>query len=115
AQRALFACRRMVNTTARAEAHHIQHFVVLPRNGIGLGNAERARSLRRLPQRGKRRRLMDQIELRIILSEELVHELLWHALAPEAFVITDQLNKALQQQNVQQVPLEEYQLSGISV
>jgi hypothetical protein len=58
---------------------------------------------------------MDQIELRIIVTEELVHELLWHALAPDTIVITDKLNTALQQQNIQQVPLEEYTLSGISV
>lgn len=58
---------------------------------------------------------MDQIELRIIVTEELVHELLWHALAPDTIVITDKLNTALQQQNIQQVPLEEYTLNGISV
>jgi hypothetical protein len=59
---------------------------------------------------------MDTVELRIALTDELVRELLWHALVPEALVMTGALNKAIeQQQDMQSVPLDGYTLSGISV
>jgi hypothetical protein len=59
---------------------------------------------------------MDTVELRIAMTEELVRELLWHALAPGALVMTGALNKALkQQQAMRGVALDGYTLSGISV
>jgi hypothetical protein len=41
---------------------------------------------------------MDTIELRIDLTEELVRELLWRALAPEGIVMTSTLSDAIAQQ-----------------
>jgi hypothetical protein len=59
---------------------------------------------------------MDTVELRIAMTEELVRELLWHALAPEALVMTGALNKAIEQQlALRGVALDGYTLSGISV
>jgi hypothetical protein len=59
---------------------------------------------------------MDTLELRIALTEELVRELLWHALVPEALVKTGALNKALEkQQDMQSVSLNGYTLNRISV
>ena len=59
---------------------------------------------------------MDTIELRIALSEEIVRELLWQVLQPEALVITKALNDAItQQQTLRGISLEGYALSGISV
>jgi hypothetical protein len=59
---------------------------------------------------------MDTVELRIAMSEELVRELLWHALVPEGLVMTGALNKAIkQQQAMRGVSLDGYALSGISV
>lgn len=58
----------------------------------------------------------DTIELRIALSEEMMIELLWHALAPDALVFTSALNDAIaQQQAMRGVSLDGYALSGISV
>jgi hypothetical protein len=58
----------------------------------------------------------DTIELRIALTEELVRELLWHALAPGALVFTNALNDAIaQQQAIRGISLDGYALSGISV
>ena len=59
---------------------------------------------------------MDTIELRIEMTEELVRELLWQALAPEAIVMTSTLSDAIaQQQAIRGVSLDGYQLAGISV
>ena len=59
---------------------------------------------------------MDTIELRINLTEELVRELLWRALAPEGIVMTSTLSGAIaQQEALRDVTLDGYQLAGISV
>jgi hypothetical protein len=59
---------------------------------------------------------MDTLELRIMMTEEIVRELLWLALAPEALVITGALNDAIaQQQAMRGISLDGYTLSGISV
>lgn len=59
---------------------------------------------------------MDTIELRIALTEEMVRELLWHALAPEALVINSALNDAIEEQrSMRAVSLDGYTLSGISI
>jgi hypothetical protein len=59
---------------------------------------------------------MDTIELRIALTEEMVRELLWQVLVPEALVITQALNDAIAQQlDLRGISLEGYTLSGISV
>jgi hypothetical protein len=59
---------------------------------------------------------MDTIELRIALTEEIVRELLWQALVPEALVITKALNDAIaQQQDLRGFSLDGYALSGISI
>jgi hypothetical protein len=58
----------------------------------------------------------DTIELRIALTEEMMVELLWHALTPNALVFTSALNNAIaQQQAIRGVSLDGYALSGISV
>jgi hypothetical protein len=58
----------------------------------------------------------DAIELRFALSEEMVRELLWHALAPEATVITRALNDAIRQQaDLRGITLDEYDLAGVTV
>jgi hypothetical protein len=59
---------------------------------------------------------LDTIELRIEMTEELVRELLWQALAPDAIVMTGTLGDAIaQQQAIRGVSLDGYQLAGISV
>jgi len=59
---------------------------------------------------------MDTIELWITLTEEIVRELLWRALAPHALVITKALNDAIaQQQGIRGISLDRYTLSGISI
>lgn len=59
---------------------------------------------------------MDTIELRIGLTEEIIRELLWQALEPEALVITKALNDAIaQQQDLRGISLEGYTLSGVSI
>jgi hypothetical protein len=59
---------------------------------------------------------MDTLELRIAMTEEIMRELLWHALAPEALVITNALNDAIaEQQAIRGITLDGYTLSGISV
>ena len=59
---------------------------------------------------------MDTIELRIDLTEELVRELLWRALAPEGIVMTSALNDAIAQQAaLRDISLDRYRLTGISV
>ena len=59
---------------------------------------------------------MDTIELRIPLTEELVRELLWRALAPEAIVMTNALNDAIvEQQSARGLSFDGYKLTGISV
>ena len=59
---------------------------------------------------------MDPIELRIDLTEELVRELLWLALAPEAIVMTGALRDALaREQSIRGISIEGYRLTGISV
>jgi len=59
---------------------------------------------------------MDTIELRIALTEELVRELLWKALVPEALVLTGTLNDAIaDQQTLRGVSLDAYKLTGVSV
>jgi hypothetical protein len=59
---------------------------------------------------------MDTIELRIALTEEIVRELLWQALEPEALVITKALNDAIaQQQDMRGISLDGYTLSGVSI
>jgi hypothetical protein len=59
---------------------------------------------------------MDTIELRLALTEEIVRELLWQALAPESLVITGALNDAIaQQQALRGISLDGYVLSGVSI
>jgi hypothetical protein len=59
---------------------------------------------------------METIELRIALTEELMRELLWKALVPEALVLTGTLNDAIaEQQTLRGVSLDGYKLTGISV
>jgi hypothetical protein len=59
---------------------------------------------------------MDTIELRIALTEELVRELLWLALAPGGIVMTGTLSDAIAQQaTLRGISLDTYQLAGISV
>jgi hypothetical protein len=59
---------------------------------------------------------MDTIELRIALTEEIVRELLWQVLKPEALVITKALNDAIaQQQDRRGISLDGYTLSGVSI
>ena len=59
---------------------------------------------------------MDPIELLIDMTEELVRELLWLALAPEAIVMTGALRDALaREQSIRGISIEGYQLTGISV
>jgi hypothetical protein len=61
-------------------------------------------------------RSMDTIELRFALTEDIVRELLWQVLAPEALVITKSLNDAIaRQQDVRGISLDGYTLSGVSV
>jgi hypothetical protein len=58
----------------------------------------------------------DTVELRIALAEQIVRDLLWQALAPEALVITNALSEAIaKQQDMLGVSLDGYQLSGISI
>lgn len=59
---------------------------------------------------------MDAIELRIALTEEMVRELLWHALEPDALTITGTLNNAIaEQQSLLGVMLDGLALAGISI
>ena len=59
---------------------------------------------------------MDTIELRIALTEELVRELLWLALAPDGIIMTNTLRDAIAQQAaLRAITLDAYQLAGISV
>jgi hypothetical protein len=59
---------------------------------------------------------MDTIELRIALTEEILRELLWEALVPEALVITKALNDAIaQQEELRGISLGGYTLSGVSI
>ena len=59
---------------------------------------------------------MDTIELRIRVTEEMVRELIWHALMPDAMVITNVLSNAIaEQQELRGVSLEAYTLTGVSV
>lgn len=59
---------------------------------------------------------MTTIELRIALTEEILRELLWHALAPGAIVMTGALNDAIAaQQDLRGVALDGWTLSGVSV
>jgi hypothetical protein len=59
---------------------------------------------------------METIELRITLTEEIVRELLWQALEPEALIITKALNDEIaQQQDMRGISLDGYVLSGISI
>jgi hypothetical protein len=59
---------------------------------------------------------MNSIELRIAVTEEMIRELLWHALTPEAVVMQQTLNDAIaQQQALREISLEGYELTGISV
>jgi hypothetical protein len=59
---------------------------------------------------------MDTIELRITLSEEIIRDLLWQTLAPEALVINGALNDAItQQQDLHGISLDGYTLSGVSI
>jgi hypothetical protein len=59
---------------------------------------------------------MNQLELRIELTDEMARELLWRALLPDAIVLTNTLNEAIaRQQELREVSLEGYQLTGISI
>jgi hypothetical protein len=59
---------------------------------------------------------MDTIELRIELTEELVRELLWLALAPQGIVMTSTLSDAINKQAaLRDIALDQHQLTGISV
>lgn len=61
-------------------------------------------------------RQTDTVELRIALDEQIVRDLLWQALAPEALVISKSLDDAIaKQQELLGVSLDGYQLSGISI
>src|SRR5215510_2553697 len=59
---------------------------------------------------------MDTIELRITVTEEMLRELLWQALAPGALVMTSALNDAIaKEQAARGTSFDEYALTGISV
>ncbi|HEU4324372.1 MAG TPA: hypothetical protein VFS21_14560 [Roseiflexaceae bacterium] len=59
---------------------------------------------------------VNQIELRIELTEELLRELLWRALTPDAIVMMGALSAAItKQQERQNVSTAGYQLTSISV
>jgi hypothetical protein len=59
---------------------------------------------------------MDTIELRITVTEEMLRELLWQALAPQGLVMTGALNDAIaQQQAARGTSLDGYALTGISI
>jgi hypothetical protein len=59
---------------------------------------------------------MDTIELRIELTEELVRELLWLALAPQGIVMTSTLSDAINKQAaLRDIALDQHRLTGISV
>jgi hypothetical protein len=59
---------------------------------------------------------MNPLELRIEVTEEMARELLWHALAPEAIIMTNTLSEAVaKQQELREISFEGYQLTGISV
>jgi hypothetical protein len=56
------------------------------------------------------------IELRIEITQEMIRELLWHAIAPDATVLQRELTRAIeQQQSLLEVSLDGYELTGISV
>jgi hypothetical protein len=56
------------------------------------------------------------IDLRIEITQEMVRELLWHAIAPDATVLQRELTNAIeQQQSLLDVSLVGYQITGISV
>jgi hypothetical protein len=59
---------------------------------------------------------MNPLELRIQVTEEIARELLWRALMPDAIVLTNTLNESIaKQQELREVSLEGYQLTGISI
>ena len=59
---------------------------------------------------------MNPLELRIEVTEEIAHELLWRALMPDAIVLTNTLNEAIaRQQELREVSLEGHQRTGISI
>lgn len=59
---------------------------------------------------------MDYIELRIELTEQIVRDLLWRALAPESIVMLSELTDAIERQQEQLGrSFEGYQLTNISV
>lgn len=56
------------------------------------------------------------IDLRIEITQEMLRELLWHAIAPDATVLQRELTHAIeQQQELLDVSLDGYELTGISV
>lgn len=56
------------------------------------------------------------VELRIEITQEMVRELLWHAIAPNATVLQRELTHAIaQQQSLSDVALNDYEITGISV
>jgi hypothetical protein len=60
--------------------------------------------------------MIDRVELRIQVSDDIARESLWHALAPEALAITAGLHAAVEQQwMLRELPADGYQLQGISV
>jgi hypothetical protein len=64
----------------------------------------------------KKEQSTDTIELRIDMTEELIRELLWRALAPQGIVMTSALSDAIaQQEAMRDISLDKYQLTGISV
>ena len=59
---------------------------------------------------------MRPLELRIELTEYMIQELLWRALAPGGLVLMPNFNAALEQQHAQVgAPPEGAQVSGVSV
>lgn len=61
-------------------------------------------------------KMMDERELRIPVTEEMVRELLWRALTPDAIVMLHDLNDALEQHDAPfRTSPEMYQITGISV
>jgi len=59
---------------------------------------------------------MDTIELRITMTEEMLRELLWHAIAPKGIVMIGALQEAIaKQQAARGTSFDDYALTGISI
>lgn len=58
----------------------------------------------------------NQFDLRIPVTEEMIRELLWHALVPEGMVMLGELNSAIgRQEDLLGVSVEGCRITGITV